>query len=120
MFSKYQLELLQDILDGEIALPSVKKEDLVGLKGAVHSALWVSTRPLPRRDTDLVQRAIKDGRLQVCGPATLGEPSSVTRLRPRVLAVKSGAKLLAALNLKPKSDQELPSTPDEQATGTDG
>lgn len=114
MFTKAQLETLEDILDGklivpgsealqipnfETEVPTLNLAELKDLRFAVHHALWTLTRPVPRKDKDLIQAAIADGRIQIYTRPKPAEPASVSRLRPKTITAKDGEELLAALGL---------------------
>lgn len=125
MFNKEQLELLDALFneDDFAERNSIPAETVSALRGACHSALWTTTRPLPRSDDALAKQAIADGRLQIFGPAKIGEPEGVTHLRsrlmPEVMKVKTGEALLAALHLRsatPKPSGEAATLSQDVAT----
>lgn len=110
MFTRQQLEMIEDVLDGK----EVSGNDRKALSAAVHSALWIMSRPLPRKDANLVEQAIADGRLQIFQPPKPGEPESITALRERLTPpakkATDGLSLLAALGLAKRPEPAVEET----------
>lgn len=107
MFTQKQLELLEDLFNGDAFLPAshsvvpyeLSPEEIKELKGAVHSALWAMARTLPKKDKEAIEAARKAGITQIVGRNTEPVPERQSRLKPSVVKAKDGDELLAVLGL---------------------
>lgn len=94
MFTREQLYLIEDLLDGK----TLPESDLQGLKRATSSALWIMERSLPRKERHLVQEYLKTGVVQIVGRNTSGIQPTTPATKPKI-AAKSGQELLKRLGL---------------------
>lgn len=105
MFSKDQLELLEEILDtmGRGEMPQATADELKALRGIVRAAIWAIPRTLSKKDQAAIKAAEALGAVQIIGRNTSGilEPgaSPPTRFKPEKIAAKTGDELLSALGL---------------------
>lgn len=103
MFTKSQLELLEDILDtqGLEAVVHATQAELKELRGLVRAALWALPRTIPRKDRAAILAAEKAGLVQIVGRNTspVSEPAIRIAGKPQRIAPKSGDDLLSILGL---------------------
>ena len=108
MFTRQQLELLEDLFSGEAVLPytdhpapyELSQEELKDLRGIVHSAIWNLTRSLPKKDKAAIEAARRAGITQIVGRNTEPTEARASRMKPEVVKVKDGDALLDMLGLK--------------------
>jgi predicted xylose isomerase-like sugar epimerase len=101
MFTKSQLEALEDILDaqGLEAVVEATPEQLKELRGAIHSALWAMARTIPKKDKAAIEAARKAGITQIVGRNTEPSTEVKSRLKPQAVSAKTGDELLSVLGL---------------------
>jgi hypothetical protein len=107
MFTKKQLELLEDLLNGDAFLPAsdadlpyeLSSEEIRELRGEVHTQLWNTARTLPKKDREAIEAARKAGITQIVGRNTEPQPQKASRLKPQAATAKTGDELLAILGL---------------------
>lgn len=114
MFTKQQLELLSTILDAarEFNPESSSTVEFFGglepkglkeLRGAVQSALWVSSKQLSAKDQKALDKAIAEGKVKKLEGWTMASRlAAEAALKPKhdAAAAKGGAQLLMALGIK--------------------